>query len=105
MGWLTLSLEADVFMAERSYADIARNELVSSKPPLHQSPPTRTNISPQSLPPRTRILQRNHLPNHQLILHNRRRLPFPRQHPSLLLPPLIHLSRPTLAEILRSTPR
>ena len=29
--WLTPSAEADVFMAERSYADIARNELVSSK--------------------------------------------------------------------------
>jgi hypothetical protein len=94
--------EADVFMAERDPGDIARNELVSSKTfPVSIGPTILTN---PSLPPRTRIFQRDHLPNHQPLLHHRRSLPLPSQYPPPLHSSPVLITSSSLAEIPVSSP-
>lgn len=94
---LIANSEADVFMAERSPADIERNELVSSKLPTTVSTPL--THAPRSLPSRTRILSRHHFLDDEPLLYNRHRLPFARQYPPSLLALAIRIPSRSVAEI------
>ena len=64
--------EADVFMAERSYADIARNDLspVSDITHILWLLWLCHILKHRSLSMRARILQGHHLPDHQSFLNN-----------------------------------